>query len=240
MSANQNPGRIAGLWYLSLVLCGPLRLMYSPNKLFVHGEATATMKNVAAHTLLFRLGIVVDLAGAVVLIFLTLAFYRLFAGVDRNLAIQVVIFGGVMPAVIYFVGVACDLATLILIRGAAFLSVFDNAQRDALGFLFLRLRDQQNIAAETLWGVWLLPLAILVYRSRFLPRWLGVWLAINGIAYLIVSFTGVMWPQYQAKVFAALQPALFAEIALMLWLLIKGARPRSVEASTMALAGSRA
>jgi len=172
MSPTRNPGRIAGLWYLLLCLIGPLRLMYIPGKLFVHGNATATASNIAAHQWLFRLGIVGDLACALILIFLTLAFYRLFRGVDQYLAILVVIFGGVMPALINFVGVVSDAATLTLVRGADFLSVFNQPQRDALAMLFLRLRDHQNTAAEILWGVWLLPLAMLVYRSRFLPRFL--------------------------------------------------------------------
>jgi Domain of unknown function (DUF4386) len=132
----------------------------------VEGNAAATVNNIAAHELLFRLGVIADLAGAVVLVLLTLAFYRLFAGVDRHLAVQVVIFGGVMPALLFFVGVVCDLAALLVVRGAGFLSVFDKPQQDALAVLFLKLRGQENIAAETLWGVWLFPLAVLVFRSR--------------------------------------------------------------------------
>ena len=233
MTSTHNPGRVAGFWYLLLVIIGPLRLIYIPSKLFVHGNATATVDNIAAHELLFRLGIAADLAGAVILIFLTLAFYRLFAGVDRNLAVLVVIFGGVMPAVIYFVGVVSDFGVLTLVRGADFLSVFDKPQRDALAMLFLKLRDHQNTAAEILWGAWLFPLAFLVYRSRFLPRFLGVWLVINGFAYLIISLTGVLLPQYQGKVFAYSQPALFGELALMLWLVIKGAKPPGLDAAAL-------
>jgi uncharacterized protein DUF4386 len=231
MTSTRNPGRVAGLWYLLLVLLGPLRLIYIPSKLFVHGNATATVNNIAAHQLLFRLGILADLAATVVLIFLTMAFYRLFAGVDRNLAVLVVIFGGVMPAVMYFVGVACDLGALMVARGADFLSVFDKPQQDALAMLFLRFRHQQNIASEVLWGVWLLPLAVLVYRSRFLPRFLGVWLVINGFAYVTMSFTGVLWPQYEDKVFSMSQPALWGELALMLWLVIRGAKPPALDAA---------
>jgi hypothetical protein len=231
MSSTRNPGRVAGLWYLLLVLGGPLRLIYIPSKLFVHGNATATASNIAAHEWLFRFGIVSDLVGAVILIFLTLAFYRLFKGVDQNLAVLVVILGGVMPALINFVGVVHDAAALMLVRGADFLSVFDKPQRDALAMLFLRLHDHQNTAAEILWGLWLFPLAILVYRSRFLPRFLGVWLIINGFAYVILSFTGVLLPQYEGKVFLYSQPALFGELALMLWLVIKGARPPAVDAA---------
>lgn len=233
MSSSRNPGRVAGLWYLLLVLAGPLPLIYIPSKLFVHGNAAATASNIAAHEWLFRLGIVSDLFGAVILIFLTLAFYRLFKGVDQNLAVLVVIFGGVMPALINFVSVVYDAAALMVVRGADFLSVFDKPQRDALAMLFLRLRDHQNTAAEMLWGLWLFPLAILVYRSRFLPRFLGVWLTINGFAYVLLSFTGELLPQYYNKVFIVSQPALFAEVALMLWLVIKGAKPQPLDAAAL-------
>jgi len=199
----------------------------------VHGNATATANNIAAHEWLFRLGIVADLLGAVVLIFLVLAFYRLFKDVDQHLAVQVVILGGVMPAVIYLVNVVSDAGALMLVRGADFLSVFDKPQRDALAMLFLRLHDQQNTAAEILWGLWLLPLGILVYKSRFLPRFLGVWLTINGFAYILMSFTGELLPQYQSKLFLISQPALFAELALMLWLVIKGAQPQPLHAAAL-------
>ena len=225
MSSTPNPGRVAGFWYLLLCVLGPIRLMYIPSKLFVHGNAAATASNIAAHEWLFRLGIVADLCCAVILIFLTLALYNLFKGVDQNLAVLVVILGGVMPALIDFVGVVHDAAALTLVRGADFLSAFDKPQRDALAMLFLRMRDHQNTAAEILWGLWLLPLAILTYRSRFLPRFLGVWLIINGFAYVLLSLTGELLPQYQNTVFLLSQPALFAEIAFMLWLVIKGARP---------------
>src|SRR5215470_913432 len=211
MTAIKNPGRVAGVWYLLLVLLGPVRLMYIPDKLFVHGNAEATVRNIAAHEWLFRFGIVDILACALILILLTLAFYRLFAGVDRNLAILVVIFGGVMPAIIDFVYVVSDFGALMVVRGAEFLSVLDKPQRDAVAMVFLRLGDHQNIAAEILWGVWLLPLAALVYRSGFLPRFIGIWLAINGFAYIVISLTGTLLPQYQARVFNLSFPALLGE-----------------------------
>jgi hypothetical protein len=147
--------------------------------------------------------------------------------------VLVVIFGGVMPALLYFVGVVWDLGALTAIRDADFLSVFSRPQRDALAMLFLKLRDHQNTAAEILWGVWLFPLAVLVYRSRFLPRFIGVWLSIDGLAYVTLSLTGILLPQYQPRVFLYSQPALFAEIVLMLWLVIKGARPPEPDAAAV-------
>jgi Domain of unknown function (DUF4386) len=231
MRPTHNPGRVAGFWYLLLIVIAPVRLLYIPSKLFVTGNATATVNNIAAHEWLFRFGIVGDLVCAVILIFLVLAFYRLFKDVDQYLAVLVVILGGVMPAVIYFVNVVSDAGALMVVRGADFLSVFEKPQRDALVMLFLRLHDHQNTAAEILWGVWLFPLAILVYRSRFLPRFLGVWLAIGGFAYVILSLAGELLPQYQDKVFTISQPAFFGELALMLWLIIKGAKPPALDAA---------
>ncbi len=147
-----------------------------------------------------------------------------------------VILGGVLPAAIDFFNVLNDAAALVLVRGGDFLSVFEKPQRDALAMLFLRLHHQEIVAAEILWGLWLFPLAILVYRSRFLPRFLGIWLIINGFAYLAISFTGLLLPQYEDMVSNYAFPALFGEMAIMLWLVIKGAKPQGLDAAASSLA----
>ena len=232
MSSTRNPGRVAGFLYLLLVLFAPFRLIYIPTKLFVRGNATVTANNIGAHELLFRLGIVSDLLCGIILILLILALYRLLNRVDRNLAVLMVILGGVLPAAIDFVNVLNDAAALILVLGADFLSVFEKPQRDALAMLFLRAHHQEVLAAQILWGLWLFPLAILVYRSRFLPRFLGVWLIINGFAYLTISLTGLLVPQYEDVVSNYAFPALLGEMAIMLWLLIKGAKSQPVDART--------
>lgn len=229
MNTSENPGRVAGSLYL-LLLVAPLRMIYIPKTLFVHGDATTTASNIAAHETLFRLGMVSELFSAVALIFLVLAFYRLFSGVNRTHAVLLGILGGVLPAGINFVNVVNDAAALILVRGADFLTVFDKPQRDALAMLFLRLHGQQTIAAEILWGLWLLPMALLVYRSGFLPKFIGVWLAINGIAYLATSFAGLLWPQYESMVSSVTFPALFGELVLMGWLVIKGVPKQALAA----------
>lgn len=230
MNSTRNPGRIAGFLYLLLAVLAPFRLLYIPSALYVHDDAAATANKIAAHELIFRLGMLTDLLCGTILIFLVLALYRLFKGVDRNLAVLMVIVGGVIPATIDFLNVLNDAAALILIRGADFLAVFDKPQRDALAMLFLRLHHQEIVAAEILWGLWLFPLAILTYRSRFLPRFLGVWLAINGFAYLGESITGLLAPRYEDVVAGYAFPALLGEMAFLLWLVIKGARPPALGA----------
>jgi hypothetical protein len=125
------------------------------------------------------------------------------------------------------------IAAVVLVRGADFLSIFDKPQRDALAMLFLTLHYHGFVVAEIFWGLWLFPLGLLVYRSRFLPRFLGVWLALAGFAWVILSLTGILLPQYQDKVNSYSQPAFFGEIAFMLWLAIKGARPPALDATAL-------
>lgn len=230
MNLTKNPGRNAGLLYL-LLMVGPLRLIYIPKTLFVPGDAPATANNILSHETLFRFGMFSELFTAVVVIVLTLAFYRLFRGVSRYHSVLVIILGGVIPACVAFSGVVQDAGALILVRGADYLSVFDEPQRDALAMLFLRLHGQQTVASQILWGVWLLPLALLVYRSGFLPRFLGVWLVINGLVYVAMSVTGLLAPQYVLGISRWTFPALLGELALMLWLIIKGVDQQVVDAS---------
>ena len=229
MDSTKKNARVAGLLYLSL-MTAPLRLVYIPSILFVTGNATATANNIAAHETLFRLGIVSDLLTGTMAIFLTLALYRLLKGVDQDLARLMVILGSLMVTPIYFLNTLNDLAALMLVRGANFLSVFDKPQRDALAMLFLRLHHGGVVANEIFWGLWLFPFGVLVYRSRFLPRILGVWLVINCFAYLAISFTGLLLPKYEDMVFHIAFPAMLGELAIMLWLLIKGAKEQPLAA----------
>jgi hypothetical protein len=143
-----------------------------------------------------------------------------------------VILGGILPSAIYFFNVLNDAAALMLVNGADYLSVFEKPQREALAMLFLRLHGQEIVAAETLWGLWLFPLGTLVYRSGFLPRFLGVWLILNGFSYLALSFTGLLLPQYEGRVSQIAFPFQLGEVAFVLWLLIKGATHKPVASPT--------
>ena len=227
MTPTSKNARVAGFLYLLLALVGPIRLLYIPSKLFVAGNATATANNIASHELLFRFGIASDLLTGLLGLFVGLALYRLFKDVDKSLAVLMVILGGLMVTPIYFLNSLNDAAALLFVRGADFLSVFDKPQRDAFATLFLRLHHQGCVVNEIFWGLWLFPLGILTFRSRFLPRFLGVWLIINGFAYLVTSFTGLLLPQYEDQVSNMAFPALFGEVAFMLWILVMGAKERA-------------
>jgi hypothetical protein len=225
MTLSKN-ARVAGLLYLLGSLFGIVRLIYVPSKLFVYGNATATANNIAEHELLFRLGIVSYLLCAALWIFVTLALYRLFKGVNQALAVLMVILGSLMVTPIFFVNTVNDAAALLFVRGGSYLSVFDKPQRDAFARLFLDLHHQLDLANEIFWGLWLIPYGLLVYRSRFLPRILGVWLIIACFGYLALSFTGFLLPAYEDQVNNITQPILLGELATMLWLLIMGTKEK--------------
>jgi hypothetical protein len=229
MTLSKN-ARIAGLLYLVGSLFGIVRLIYVPNTLFMYGNATATAKNIAEHELLFRFGIVSYLVCAALWIFVTVALYRLFKGVNQGLAVLMVILGSLMVTPIFFVNTVNDAAALLLVRGGGYLSVFDKPQREALARLFLDLHHQLDLANEIFWGLWLIPYGLLVYKSRFLPRILGVWLIIACFAYLALSFTGFLLPAYEDQVNNIAQPLLLGELATMLWLLIMGAKEKPRDA----------
>ena len=224
MSSLNKNARIAGLLYLVCVITGPFVLLYVPGKLFVP-DATVTVNNILTHESLFRAYIVVGLVSEMAFIATVLTLYRLLKDVNRELATMMVILI-LIDAPLAFLSIMNQIATLTFVRGADFLAVFDQPQRDALATLLINIDKQAVLVDEIFWGLWLLPLGMLVYRSGFLSRFIGVWLLINGVAYIILSFTGLLLPQILGIVNKITFPALFGEVALMLWLLINGAKPK--------------
>jgi len=225
MIFTKNPGRFAGLLYLLASIPGVFALIYVPNKVIVHGNATATINNITASETLFRLGIAAELICQALFIFVVLALYDLLKGVNQRRATLMVIFIAVSIP-IAFLNELNAIAALVLVHGADFLSTFDKPQRDALAMLFVKLHGHGFDVAAIFWGLWLFPLGLLVYRSGFLPRILGVLLIAHGFTYLINSLTSFVLPQYEDVVYGWMQPFSFGELLFMFWILIMGANPR--------------
>ena len=223
MHPTDKAARIAGAVYLSMVLTAPFSLLYVPGKLIVPGNAPATAANILSHETMFRLSIIGDLIGQVIFICLAIALYQLLSNVNKTWAGMMVAFV-LVSAAVAFLNVLNNIAAVILFRGADFLAVFDKPQRDALGYLFLRLYSQGQFIDEIFWGLWLFPFGLLVFRSGFLPRFIGVWLMINCFGYVALSVIAIFFPPFYSAAFRWAQPVLFGELAIMLWLLIKGAK----------------
>ncbi len=232
MHPTDKAARVAGAIYLLGVITGPFSLMYVPNTMIVTGNAAATAANILAHETIFRLGILGDLLTGVLALAITFALYRLFMGVNQSLAAVMVILGGLVPAGIFFGNSLNWIAALMLAHGTD-LAAFTNAQQDALAMLFMHLHSKGNVVNSIFWGLWLFPFGMLVMRSGFLPRVLGMWLIGGGFGYLAISFAGLFAPQYNETVFMISQPLLLSELAITFWLLVIGAkvRPSAVPAA---------
>jgi Domain of unknown function (DUF4386) len=223
MSSTRKTARFAGVLYFLMGIPAFFSLMYVPGKLIVRGDATATVANISASEWLFRLGIMSTLLSVVLFMFLALVLYRLFEEVNRQHSTILVILV-LVQVPMAFLNEVSSLAALLLVRGAGFPAVFDKPKLDALAMLFLNLHHQGLVVSEIFWGLWLFPFGLLVYRSGFIPRILGAFLIVNGLAYLAISLTGLLAPRYYSAVFRAAFPALLGELAIQLWLVIVGAR----------------
>src|SRR5205807_4851077 len=181
MHPTDKAARIAGAVYLSMVVTGPFSLIYAPTRLIVRGNGAATATNVLNHETLFRLWIIGDLWTHIIFICLGVTLYHLLNRVSKPWTVAMLGFV-LVSAAVGFLNTLNNIAAFILFRGADFLNVFEQAQRNALGMFFLRLHSQGNFINEIFWGLWLFPFGLLVFRSGFLPRIIGVWLMINCVA----------------------------------------------------------
>src|SRR5256714_5114775 len=133
---------------------------------------------------MFRLSIFGDLIGHVIFICLAVALYRLLSNVNKTWAMLMVAFV-LVSAAVGFLNALNNIAAVILFRGGEFLDVIDKTQRDALAMLFVRLHNQGEFIREIFLGVRLFSFWLLVYRSGFLPRILGIWVIIASLVCIL-------------------------------------------------------
>jgi hypothetical protein len=237
MNSTKKQARIAGLLYLLASIIGFFCLAYVPGKLIVSGDATATANHIRASETILRFGIASELTSFIIFIFVVLALYRLFKAVSEKHAVAMATLL-LVSIPISLLNVLNEVAALILVSGADFLSAFEKGQLDALAYLFLRLHGQGFVVAEIFWGLWLFPFGVLVIRSGFIPRFFGGLLFIAGSGYLASSFTSLLLPSYRHFVdqFAMILEA--GELPIIFWLLIWGAKnqPLDEQAADPALA----
>jgi hypothetical protein len=232
MDAIKRQARHAGLLYVLIAATAWIGLLYVPNVLYVVGDAGATADRIRASEWLLRAGIATELFHQIVQIFLVLALYRLFKGVNEALAQQLVILGALVSVPIVLVNVLNEVGALTLVGGDDFLAPLPRPQLDALAYLFLRLHSRGIAIAAIFWGLWLLPFGLLAIRSGFIPRALGFLLLVAGCAYVVDSTTALVLPRYANAVSSVAGVLEIAEVPIILWLAIWGARARSAGAAS--------
>jgi len=220
---NRKQARIAGLLYLLASIPAFFAWVYVPNKLIVTGDATATANRVRASETLLRLSIGSELIGLIVFIFVVLALYQLFKPVSEKHALAMATLL-LISLPISFLSVVNEMAALVVASGASFLSGFDQPQLDTLAYLFFRLHSQGLVVAQIFWGLWLFPFGVLVIRSGFIPPFLGYLLFFAGVGYIANSFAALLLPAQRDLVARFADILQMAELPIIFWLLIWGAK----------------
>jgi hypothetical protein len=202
---------------------GCVRAVYLQFTLRLGGhDATAVAGRIVDNEMLFRLGMLADIATGVLIVFAVLAMYRLLSQLSTRAYLLLAAL--LVPLLLYFFNVINDFAALLLAGGEGPMAGIPAAERHDLMAFFLRLHFQTKEAARLLWGFfWIVPLGLIAYRTRFLPRVLSAALVINGIAVIVNSVVWFVLPLADAnRLFFTIWPLFLGEVALMLWLLIRG------------------
>jgi len=228
--------RLAGAFYLLTILARVIADAFVRNRLVVSDNAAATATNIMAHESLFRLGFAADIIAFASYIALTALLYELFRPVNRSLSL-VAAFFSLVAAVVQAMSSLFHLAPPLLLGGAPYLRVFTVEQLQALALVFLRLRAAayHNIGL-VFFGLYCLLVGILILRSTFLPRILGVLMVLAGLSHV---------PFLSPPLARSLQPYILVfpavgQISLTLWLLVMGVNvQRWKEQASVAEIGDR-
>jgi hypothetical protein len=219
VSAPKTYARAAGLLYLVPLLCGPFSMMYVPSVIVVPNDAPTTASRLLASESLFRLGLVSDTAVFLSEVALTAVLYVLLRPAGRVLALTATL-ARLATAVIQAANLFPQLAALQILGGAAYLSAFDVSQRQAAALGALNLHALGVHVWELFFGLHCAIVGVLLFRSSFFPRALGVLMGIAALGYSLNAFGNLVMPG-AAGVLAALVgvTALIGEIPFVVWLL---------------------
>jgi Domain of unknown function (DUF4386) len=217
MNSIQKTARIAGLLYLILSALSAFGLVYVPSVLIAPGDAATTVSNILANEWLFCLGIVSNLLAFTVNIFVVVFLFKLLKPVNEGIASLMVILI-LMGLAIAMLNELNQVAVLLL-SGADYLTAFTADQLQALVLLSLDLYEHGFLISHVFFGLWLFPMGYLIFKSGFLPRFLGVLLVIAGLGYLVDFVLFFLFPDVGVTVS---EFTFVGEVLLLLWLLIKG------------------
>ena len=230
MPSKKNQARVAGLWYLAGVPTSIFSLIYVPSTLVVPGNAAATIENIEASELIYRSGIYVGLLSSLIYLIVALVLYRLLKEVSENQAVLMVTFV-VIAVAVTFANSFNELAVLLILGKPDFLSAFDPSQLEGIAYLFVRLQSHGIQIIQIFWGLWLIPMGILIYRSGFIPKIIGVSVWLAALGYLMSNFTFLLMPHYKAALSPVTMGLEMFELPIIFWLVIVGARTPTGETS---------
>jgi hypothetical protein len=215
----QRYARIAGLLFLISLVAGGIGEAYVPSKLLVSADATATAANIKNFDFLYRLGFAAFLIESLCDITLVLILYTLLKPVSKELSLLAAFFGLVGTALFAFAELFYFAPPLIM-GGAGYLKTFSPDQLNALVLLSLKFYGYAGMIFTAYYGMSWIIRGYLIFRSGYLPRFLGVLMAIGGVGFVARNFALILAPAYAS---AALLLLLFpGGLLLTAWLLVRG------------------
>ena len=227
MNSLKKTARVAGILYIIMDVCLIFSGLYVDPKLYVPGDAVATISNILASEWLFRLGFVSSLVGQIIFLFLVLALYDLFKSVNKGQArLMVILIVASVP--LNILNMLNQYAPILLLNGTGYLSVFNLPQLQTLAMVFLEMYNHGTIIAEIFWGLWLIPFGLLVYKSGFIPKVLGILLIVGCFGHLISFLSIFLFPGYSTILTPIGETLMFGEMPIFLWLLIKGVKDQQL------------
>ena len=222
MNSIKRIARTTGFLYLIMFITAPLSILLVSSNLIVPGDATATATNIMASEGIFRLGIAGNMVVLLLDLGISVLLYVILKPVNKTLALIAMVSRLVMTAM-RGINLLNYFIVLQLLNGADFLSVFDTDQINALVMVFLNAFNMGFSLDLVFFSLHLFFVGYLVLKSGFFPKILGILLLIAFAGYLTDSFTGILFPDYKQMVSSIVMiPNTLAELAFMLWLLIKG------------------
>lgn len=211
--------RTAGWLYLIVIAAGFFAEFFVRERLIDYGDASATAHAIMAHGLLFRLGFSADLTTIVCDIPMELMFYMLLRPVAKTLALLVIIFAFLGDAIMA-VSELHGFLPLLILNGTQYLTAFSNNQLQALALLNMNSLTAGLVTSMVFFGFHCFFLGYLIFKSRFLPKVIGILLAIASLCLLINSVGYFLAPGSIPEFI--LLPDLIAELVLCVWLIAKG------------------
>jgi len=227
MTSPQKTARIAGLLYLFIIFLGFFYLRYVPVTLIVRSDPAETLNRITGHEILFKLGILAEMIADLIFLLMALVLYRLFSSVDRNLGVLMVVFV-TLGIVVSYIGIQHKLDVISLIKQSGN-NAFSSRQLQQQVMLNLDYYRYTIISGEFFWGLWLLPLGLLIIRSRYIPYFLGILLLLGCMGYVIDFAFSLLFPDTAKMPLLdyITMPASIGELGTCLWLLIAGARVKA-------------
>jgi Domain of unknown function (DUF4386) len=214
--------RIGGALYLSLIVFGIFAEAFVRDRLVVSGDAAATALHITSNEALWRLGIVSEFLGLICATALAMIYFVLLEPVHREINLLAT-FLRIVAIAVQAVAALNLVAALFPLGNAAYLKVFSPEQLRALASLAIESHSRGFGVALLLFGFCFLFHGYLIFRSRFLPRVLGILIQVAGVCYLTNSLALFLAPAFEERIFPGiLVPAFIGEASLCLWLLARG------------------